>query len=89
MKFLKCKVSIIQYKEKIMRKIVLLLVTLLLGLTAFLPTGAVYADGGRRGAGEIVVANRVSGSISVIDVRTNQLVTTVDLPEGDNVPEPM
>lgn len=70
-----------------MRKTVLFLVILLLGLTAFLPTGTVHAKG--HSQGEIVVANRASGTISVIDVRSEQVVATVDLPAGDNVPEPM
>lgn len=44
---------------------------------------------GRSGA--VVVANRGSGSISVIDARRAELVGTYDLPmaEGDAVPEPM
>jgi YVTN family beta-propeller protein len=47
-------------------------------------------DGGRNG-GAVVVANRGSGTISVIDTRTAQLVGTHDLPqdEGDAFPEPM
>ena len=69
-----------------MRKTVLFLVVLLLALSAFLPTGAVHAKGYSQG--EVVVANRASGTISVIDVRTEH-VTTVNLPAGDNPPEPM
>lgn len=38
--------------------------------------------------GEIVVANRGSGTISVIDVATDRLLETIGLP-GDNMPEPM
>ncbi len=37
----------------------------------------------------VVVANRVSGNISVIDPRTDQVVRTVALPMGANAPEPM
>ncbi len=70
-----------------MRKTVLFLVALLLGLFAFLPVGTALADGGPKG--EVVVANRGSGSISVIDARSNQLVQTIALPAGDNAPEPM
>jgi YVTN family beta-propeller protein len=70
-----------------MRKTVLFVVALLLGLTAFLPTGVVHAKG--HSQGEIVVANRASGTISVIDVRSEQVIATVDLPEGDYMPEPM
>ena len=40
-------------------------------------------------AGEVVVANRASGTISVIDIAQSGLVTTVALPAGDNDPEPM
>ena len=70
-----------------MRKTVLFLVTLLLALSAFLPTGAVYAKGYSQG--EVVVANRGSGSISVIDAQTDELIDTIPLPAGDNPPEPM
>jgi YVTN family beta-propeller protein len=70
-----------------MRKTVLFLAALLLGLSAFLPVGTVYADGGPQG--EVVVANRGSGSISVIDAKTDQLIDTIPLPSGDNSPEPM
>lgn len=41
------------------------------------------------GGGKIVVANRASGSISVIDTNTDQLLGTFDLPAGQNQPEPM
>jgi DNA-binding beta-propeller fold protein YncE len=71
-----------------MRKTVLFLLALWLGLSALLPTGRVHADGvGPKG--EIVVANRGSGSLSIIDARTDQLLDTVPLPAGDNTPEPM
>jgi DNA-binding beta-propeller fold protein YncE len=70
-----------------MRKIVLFVVTLLFGLTVFLPASTVEARGNRKG--EVVVANRDSGTISVIDVQSGQVVTTVELPAGDNTPEPM
>ena len=41
--------------------------------------------------GKIVVANRGSGNISVIDARSGELVTNIDLPQfdNDNIPEPM
>lgn len=38
--------------------------------------------------GKVVVANRISGTISVIDVSADQVVNTIDLP-GPNPPEPM
>jgi len=70
-----------------MRKTVLFLVALMLGLTAFLTVGTVYADGDQKG--EVVVANRGSGSISVIDTQTDELIDTIPLLAGDNPPEPM
>lgn len=39
--------------------------------------------------GKIVVANRASGTISVISTYTDQILGTFDLPSGDNAPEPM
>lgn len=68
-----------------MRKTGLFIVALMLALSAFLPTGAVNANSN----GEVVVANRASGSISIIDVGTNQLIDTVPLPAGNHMPEPM
>jgi len=40
-------------------------------------------------AGNIVVANRLSGSISVIDTKTDEVTGTYQLPAGPNNPEPM
>jgi YVTN family beta-propeller protein len=68
-----------------MRKTGLFLVALMFALSVFLPTGAVSANSN----GEVVVANRASGSISIIDVGTNQLLDTVPLPAAENPPEPM
>jgi len=70
-----------------MRKTGSFIVALLLALYAFLPSGVTYAASGPKG--EVVVANRASGSISIIDVQTNQLIDTVPLPEDGNLPEPM
>jgi DNA-binding beta-propeller fold protein YncE len=70
-----------------MRKSGLFLVVLMLALSAFLPVGAVQAQGDPKG--EIVVANRASGSISIISVETNQLIDMIPLPADDNMPEPM
>lgn len=39
--------------------------------------------------GRMVVANRGAGTISVIDVATNTVTATVNLPPGDRAPEPM
>jgi YVTN family beta-propeller protein len=53
--------------------------------------GARTPDNGSRNAGHAVVANRASGTISIIDARTAELVDTVALPQegGDATPEPM
>jgi hypothetical protein len=59
----------------------LLLATLLAGLAP-----AAQAASAR---GRFVVANRGSGSISVIDAKSWQLIDTVMLPPGDAQPEPM
>jgi len=69
-----------------MRKTVLFVVALLLGLTAVLPTGVVQAKGYSQG--EIVVANRASGTISVIDVRTEQEWAICRLPGARLIPLP-
>jgi YVTN family beta-propeller protein len=69
-----------------MRKILLFTVALLFGLSVFLPGGTVLADEPKS---QVVVANRGSGSISVIDVQTNQLIDTIPLPAAANSPEPM
>jgi DNA-binding beta-propeller fold protein YncE len=70
-----------------MRKSGLFLVALMLALSAFLPASAVQAQGDPKG--EIVVANRASGSISIISVETNQLIDTIPLPADENMPEPL
>jgi YVTN family beta-propeller protein len=49
----------------------------------------VFAKQASAQAGKVVVANRASGTISVIDVATDQVIATVALPDGDNPPEPM
>ncbi|HMB92818.1 MAG TPA: beta-propeller fold lactonase family protein [Rhodothermales bacterium] len=46
------------------------------------------AKKGQAARGRIVIANRGSGTISVIDTQTDE-VTTIPLPAGDNMPEPM
>ncbi|MEZ4767656.1 MAG: beta-propeller fold lactonase family protein [Caldilineales bacterium] len=43
----------------------------------------------RPARGNVVVADRGSGTISVIDVATDQVSATVALPAGPNAPEPM
>ena len=42
-----------------------------------------------RGGGSIVVADRNSGTISVINARTDEVTQTIALPAGDAAPEPM
>ena len=37
----------------------------------------------------VVIANRASGNISVINTYTDEVTGTYDLPMGSNTPEPM
>lgn len=69
------------------KKAGLLIVVFFLVLSAFLPSSAAYADSDSKG--EVVVANRASGTISIIDVQTRQLTDTIPLPADGNPPEPM
>jgi YVTN family beta-propeller protein len=46
-------------------------------------------DGINGGSGNIVVANRSSGNISVINTKTDAVSGTYPLPSGSNTPEPM
>jgi YVTN family beta-propeller protein len=65
---------------------------LILALFAgFFSFGAAQAAGDEQGQGKIVVANRGSGNISVIDARSGVLLMNVALPQGagENIPEPM
>ena len=57
---------------------------------AVLPLGAAQAAGGFDG-GKIVVANRGSGTISVLDALTGEVRGTYALPQGtgERAPEPM
>ena len=43
----------------------------------------------KKDLGHIVIANRASGTISVIDVRTDKVSATITLPNAINPPEPM
>jgi DNA-binding beta-propeller fold protein YncE len=45
--------------------------------------------GFRSPAGRIVIANRASGTISVIDVAADRIIGTYALPAGERMPEPM
>lgn len=62
-----------------------------LGLLILMITAAFLLPGanGSFGEGKIVVANRASGTISVIDVQTDMVLGTYMLPPGDAQPEPM
>lgn len=70
-----------------MKKTFLLLAVLCLALIIVLPASAGNSGVGPKG--KVVVANRGSGTISVIDARSDALIGTVNLPPGDNSPEPM
>ena len=67
--------------------LVIFLVTIVLSLllSGFASPGA----GAQRARGRVVVANRGSGTISVIDAQSDGLNGTYDLPSGPNQPEPM
>jgi YVTN family beta-propeller protein len=61
-------------------------------LTATAEAGAHEDDDGPEttgGPGKIIVANRGSGNISIIDVGTDTVTGTVALPPAANKPEPM
>ena len=59
-----------------------------LALATMAPAVASDAESGNS-AGQVVVADRGSGTISVVDAGTDQLISTVELPADDNAPEPM
>jgi len=70
-----------------MKKVFFTLIVFLLALLIVLPASAGNEAKGPKG--KVVVANRASGSISVIDARTDELIGNYDLPPADNTPEPM
>lgn len=77
-----------------MRKSQQLYRTILTLITGLLLMTTAQADEDRyaehdRGKGKIVVANRASGTLSVIDVRTDTVFATIELPGGDQPPQPM
>jgi YVTN family beta-propeller protein len=51
--------------------------------------GIASAAGSGQSSGKIVVADRASGTISVISVKTDEVTATIDLPAGEAPPEPM
>ena len=86
--------------KKLFALIILMLPLLLLVSACNEPTGPIEntnpdnqqleKNGGNQGnAGNIVVANRNSGSISVINTKTDEVSGTYQLPAGPNTPEPM
>ena len=70
-----------------MKKTSLIIAVICLALIIVLPASAGNTNKGPKG--KVVVANRASGSISVIDARSDTLIGTYNLPEGENSPEPM
>ena len=73
-----------------MKKSRWLLMMSLFMLFTLLSSGSVFASGGNYPArGKIVVANRADGTISIIAAKTNEIIDTVALPDGENPPEPM
>ena len=60
-------------------------------LTAAVPAAAQNAapDMGQKHGGKIVVADRGSGTITLISARTDKVIDTLELPPGDAPPEPM
>jgi DNA-binding beta-propeller fold protein YncE len=59
----------------------------LTALLAVIPAAAVAESGDA--AGQVVVADRASGTISVIDAGSDHLIGSYPLPEGADAPEPM
>jgi DNA-binding beta-propeller fold protein YncE len=60
-------------------------------LAAVTPAAAqvTASDAGRPLGGKIVVADRGSGTVTVISTHTDAVMETLELPPGDNPPEPM
>ncbi len=73
-----------------MRRNIFLIAFCLLIAIGSLPTGTTQAiDANGPSRGKIVVANRASGTISVIDAHSDEVIGTHALPAGPNAPEPM
>ncbi|WP_420644229.1 beta-propeller fold lactonase family protein [Candidatus Leptofilum sp.] len=72
---------------KIKKHLIVLMLLFLSLLTASL--AAAQSQAASQNRGKIVVANRASGSISVISTATDELLGTYALPAGENSPEPM
>ena len=75
-----------------MKRVTLSFVFVLLAMVAVVgvhSSDVAYAEQGQPARGKIVVANRGSGTISVIDTKSDEVVGTYALPGGDSAPEPM
>lgn len=65
-----------------------ILLTLLL-VSSLALTAVALAQRNNPSTGKILIANRAAGTISVIDAASDQVVDTIALPAGNNLPEPM
>jgi YVTN family beta-propeller protein len=75
------------FKRRFSIVVSLLVLALLTTLTS---SGLAYAGAGTQPArGKVVIANRGSGTISIIDAKSGELVETYNLPTVENEPEPM
>ncbi len=73
-----------------MKRNILLIAICLLVAIGSLPNGTAKAtDTDSLSRGKIVVANRASGTISVIDTHSDEVTGTYALPASPNAPEPM
>jgi DNA-binding beta-propeller fold protein YncE len=82
-------ISRFRTEEDTMRlKLTLVLTAVIAVMTVVLMPPDDAAAAAREGGGKVVVANRASGTISVIHTRNNA-VENFDLPPGNNLPEPM
>lgn len=72
-----------------MKRKILLVSVCLLAVIGVLLSGVTAATGDGFSRGKIVVANRASGTISIIDVHSDEVTHTQALPAGPNAPEPM
>jgi DNA-binding beta-propeller fold protein YncE len=80
--------SFIVTKEIQMKRILFTFLLVFTSVVLFISGRALASDGKGQAPGKIVVANRATSTISVIDVGTDTVVGTYDLP-GDNPAEPM
>ena len=78
------------------RLIVFIMSTVLILSTSFIVSSSLakrpnsgFGHGNPFFAGKMVIANRATGTISIINTFTDQVVDTITLPSGTNPPEPM